>query len=187
MGRFDKDSGRIDGQWAKRRIPVGTLVALALVIGVVLLVGVTLPDDNGQPEGQAPPAEPAGGPPMPTPTLAPTPTPAQAVVPTTSWVNFYSLESTLDGQPLPVGAVIRAYDAQGVACGEFSVTRAGWYGLMPVYGDDPMTEVDEGAVPGDRIEFTVNGIAATVTGPDEPVWVTFGDLRQVNLAVSTVL
>ena len=190
MGRFDKDGGRIDGPWAKRRIPVGTLVALALVVTIVLLVGVTLPDGgNDQPEGQAPPAEPVGGTPTPTPTptltLTPTPTPAQAVVPTTSWMNFYSLESTLDGQPLPVGAAIRAYDPQGVACGEFSVTHAGWYGLMPVYADDPLTEVDEGAVPGDRIEFTVNGVAATVRGPDEPVWVTFGDLKHVNLAVST--
>ena len=57
---------------------------------------------------------------------------------------------------------------------------------MPVYGDDPLTEVDEGAVPGDRIKFTINDVVATVTGPDEPVWGTFGDLKQVNLAVSTL-
>ena len=105
-------------------------------------------------------------------------------LPTNLWVNFYGLKSTLNGQPLPVGTVIRAYDPQGVICGEFSVTHAGWYGLMPVYGDDPLTEVDEGAATGDRIKLTVNGVAATVTGPDEPVWVTFGDLKQVNLAVS---
>ena len=185
MGGFDKDSGRIDGPWTKRRIRVGTLVALALVVAIVLLVGVTLPDGDDEPEGQAPPAESVGDTPTPTPMPTPTPTPDQAVVPTTSWMNFYSLESTLDGQPLPVGAVIRAYDPQGVVCGEFTVTRAGWYGLMPVYTDDMLTEADEGAVPGDRIEFTVNGVAATVTGPDEPVWVTFGDLKQVNLAAST--
>lgn len=181
MGGFDKDSGRIDGPWTKRRIRVGILVALALVVAIVLLVGVTLPDGDDEPEGQAPPADSVGG----TPTPTPTPTPAQAVVPTTSWMNFYGLESTLDGQPLPVGAVIRAYDPQGVVCGEVLVTHAGWYGLMPVYADDPLTEVDEGAVPGDRIELTVNGVAATVTGPDEPVWVAFGVKMEVNLAAST--
>jgi hypothetical protein len=187
MGRFDENAGRIDGRWAKKRTRMATVAVLALVVAVVLVVGLTLPGDNDQPQEQAPSAEPVGGTPTPTPTLTltPTPTPAQAVVPTTLWVNFYSLESTLDGQPLPVGAVIRAYDSQGVACGEFSVTHAGSYGLMPVYADDLLTEVDEGAVPGDRIEFTVSGIAATVTGPDEPVWGVFGDLKQVNLSVAT--
>ncbi len=48
-----------------------------------------------------------------------------------------------------------------------------------------MTEVDEGAVRGDQIKFAVNGVAATVTGPNEPLWVTFANLRQVNLAISS--
>jgi hypothetical protein len=49
---------------------------------------------------------------------------------------------------------------------------------MPLYGDDPLTEVNEGAVSGDRIKFTVNGVAATVTGPDEPLRVSFANLKQ---------
>lgn len=60
--------------------------------------------------------------------------PAQEVVPTEEWANFYGLGNTLNGQPLPVGVVIRAYDPQGVVCGQFRVTRAGCYGLMPVCG-----------------------------------------------------
>ena len=183
VNRFSADrKARQRITWRNR---AGTLVVLTLILTLVLatglLVGVTLPlDGNDEPGGQPPVADSVEN----TPTLTPTPMPAQAVVPMDKWVMFYSLESTLDGQPLPVGAVIRAYDPQGVVCGQFRVTEAGRYGLMSVYGDDPLTEVDEGAVPGDRIKFTVNGVAATVIGSDEPVWVTFGALKQVNLAVS---
>jgi hypothetical protein len=56
---------------------------------------------------------------------------------------------------------------------------------MPVYGDEVSTEADEGAVAGDSLDFYINGIKATVTGPDEPVWTAMGDLKQVNLAAST--
>ena len=174
-------AGRRARQRAAWQNRAGTLVILTLVLAMGLMVGVTLPRVFGDQLGeQSPPAGSVGD----TPTLTPTPMPAQGVVPTDKWVMFYSLESTLNGQPLPVGAVIRAYDPQGVVCGQHQVTEAGRYGLMPVYGDDPLTEVDEGAVPGDRIRLTVNGAAATVTGPDEPVWVTFADLKQVDLALS---
>ena len=166
MGRFDEDGPGTGNGWTKRQTRIGAISAVVVFISVVLLVGVTLPGNGvDQQDEQAPPR------------------PTQAVVPTISWVDFYGLESTIDGQLLPMGAVIRAYDPQGVVCGECSVTRAGWYGLMPVYGDDLLTEVDEGAVPGDRITLTINGIAATVMGPDEPSWTAFGDLKQVNLAV----
>ena len=107
-----------------------------------------------------------------------------SLVPTYKWVNFYGMESVFGKQPLPVGAVITARDPQNVVCGEFLVTVEGLYGLMPVYGDDPMTGVDEGAIPGDPITFYINGIMARVAGPDEPVWTEFGDLKQVDLEVS---
>lgn len=100
---------------------------------------------------------------------------------TSSWVNFYGLQCTLDGHALPVGAVITARDPQGVVCGEFLVSKEGCYGLMPVYADDPATDADEGARPGDLIELRVNGINAVLAGPDEAVWAQMGDLRQVDL------
>jgi len=108
-----------------------------------------------------------------------------SVVPTNKWVNFYGLENTIDGQPLQVGLVITAYDPQGVLCGEFEVEEAGRYGVMAVYGDDPLTDADEGAVFGDRIEFRVNGVQAVASGPDEAAWTVMGDLRHVDLTVST--
>lgn len=120
---------------------------------------------------------------------------SNGVVPTNTWVDLYSTASTLDGQPLPVGAYVAVYDPQGVQCGQFTVHSAGWYGIMPCYGDDPMTGQDEGARPGDLLRFTVNGIDATaepVTLNRTPVppntsvtWTQNGDLWQVDLHAST--
>lgn len=33
------------------------------------------------------------------------------------WVDFLGRASTLDGQPLPIGTVVRAYDPTGVLAG----------------------------------------------------------------------
>jgi hypothetical protein len=106
------------------------------------------------------------------------------VVPTTQWVNFFGLECTFGKEPLPVGALVTAHDPEGVVCGEYLVAQPGRYGLMPVYADDPTTMADEGALPGDEIEIRINGIRARLTGPDQPVWTGFGDLKQVDLAVA---
>ncbi len=99
------------------------------------------------------------------------------------WVNFFSANTTFFGQPVPVGAVIAAFDPQGVQCGEFTVTTEGKYGLMPCYRDDktPPDLVDEGAEPGDVISFTINGLPAVASGPDDPIWTSNGDWQEVNL------
>lgn len=115
------------------------------------------------------------------------------IIPTNTWVDFYSIASTYQAAPAPVGAVIAIFDAQGVQCGEFIVTHAGQYGLMPCYGDDPLTPQDEGATPGDVLHFTINGQAAqtkavSVNGvPVAPnmivIWGPVRSLWQVNLHV----
>ena len=80
--------------------------------------------------------------------------------PTNTWVDFYGLDSTYQGQPLPVGAVVAVFDPQGVQCGEATVSNGGTYGIMPCYGDDFGTLEDEGAVYGDVLSFTINGRTA---------------------------
>ncbi len=122
---------------------------------------------------------------------------ADGVTPTNAWVDIYSTASTLDGQPVPVGAVIAVFDPQGVQCGEFTVTKSGWYGLMPCYGDDPHTAIDEGAVSGDVLSFAINGRAALTeaiskNGASVPpgtavAWLGHGTLWQVDLHVAAVL
>ena len=116
---------------------------------------------------------------------------AEVLQPTNVWVDFVGEgASTYDGAPLRVGDVLRAYDPTGVLAGEFVIPAgnypAGWYGLMPVYGDDLMTSQDEGAKPGDYITFTVNGHQTVPMGPDAPLWVEAGSLAHVELRACTL-
>ena len=150
---------------------------LLLVIIALALAALIVPGRGGN--GQFPPEGPTPTASAPNTSYIP-----GTLVPTNSWMNFYGLECTLDGQPLPAGTVITVRDPEGILCGEFRVTQAGRYGVMPVYRDDPSTQVDEGALPGDSLHFYINGVLATVTGPDEPVWTAMGDLKQVNLQAS---
>jgi hypothetical protein len=99
------------------------------------------------------------------------------VVPTSLWIDVYSNQSLLDGKPLPVGMEIRAYDPQGTLSGKFTVTTTGGYGVMPVYGDDPTTILDEGAISGDLITVVV-GDLRTCTTPAEVRWGAPSDLLQ---------
>ncbi len=107
------------------------------------------------------------------------------VTPTTEWVNFVSQHTTLDDQPVPVGSIVRAFDSDGVVCGEYTVDHAGWYGLLSCYADDPNTPGDEGARPNDPIHFTINDLPAVTLGPDEAKWVQNGVLLRVDLAASS--
>ncbi len=122
-------------------------------------------------------------------------TQAGSVTPTSEWVNFHSFNTTFLGQPVPVGAYVAAYDPNGVQCGEFTVVAEGTYGVMPYYRDDGTTGEDEGAEPGDIINFTINGAPATpvpISLNNTPVapsttitWTSHGDLWEVDLHVVT--
>ncbi|MEW6050474.1 MAG: T9SS type A sorting domain-containing protein [Candidatus Zixiibacteriota bacterium] len=107
------------------------------------------------------------------------------IIPTPWWAGFYDslYLSTFNGDSLPPGSIIQAYDPQDVLCGQDTVGVAGTFGFMSVYGDDVANTpaVDEGAVDGDSIRFKVNGRWATVTGDN-----TWADqvLRPVSLSVT---
>jgi len=107
----------------------------------------------------------------------------EEVIPTNEWVNFWSDSSLVNDAPLPFGSVIEAFDPDGVLCGEYTVTTAGTYGLMPVYRDDATTAIDEGAEPGDMISLRIGGMPATPMGPDCPEWMSNGDIRKVHLLI----
>jgi hypothetical protein len=109
----------------------------------------------------------------------------------TEWINLYSTNSTLEEEPLPVGAVVAVFDPQGTKCGEFEVTTEGWYGLLACYRDDPMTDEDEGATVGEPLSFTVDGEPAGVTlvrlngtgmsRSTRVTWTALGDRWEVDL------
>ncbi|MCF7805839.1 MAG: T9SS type A sorting domain-containing protein [Candidatus Marinimicrobia bacterium] len=104
------------------------------------------------------------------------------VSPTNEWVNFYGNGSTINGDPIAQGRVIKAFDSDGVLCGVDTVDTAGSYGLMPVYRDDSYTSnVDEGASPGDTITFTIDGYPVDEYG----IWSGNGDVIQLEFQVQT--
>jgi hypothetical protein len=111
------------------------------------------------------------------------------VHPTNVWVNFYGSASTYNGQPLPVGSVIDAYDAQGTHCGTCTVDSVGRYGFMPVYADDPLSALDEGASEiEESLSFVVNGRLAAVHGPDTSTWSgNLGENKEVNLSATALI
>ena len=111
-----------------------------------------------------------------------TQTPA-GLTPTYRWADAYSLDSSFDGEALPVGAVVEAFDPDGVKVGHFVVKEQGRFGPMALYGDDPATEVDEGMAPGDSVTFKVNG-RRVLTNPARPVWNGELGLMQVDLRTS---
>lgn len=122
---------------------------------------------------------------------------AAEVHPSTKWVNSYGTGSTLAGALLPVGSIVAVYDPGGTQCGEFMVQDAGWYGLLPCYGDESFTPEDEGAAYGEPLIFQVNGDLALATplslngaaiSPDTIVtWSGNQDLWQVELDAPAII
>ena len=74
------------------------------------------------------------------------------VRPTPFSMDFFGY---IDG--VVVGDKVTVFDFDGVLCGEFIVNKAGQYGFLHVYADDPGTGVDEGAEVGDVLTFKLNG------------------------------
>jgi len=159
------------------------------LVNVELAVSSTAPTATSAPPTETTvPTTPATAIPPTATVSAPTATattgaPASSPTPGGSapeWVNFYGTASSLDGSPLPVGALVEAWSASGVRCGSFTVTLAGAYGVLPCQKAEPG---QPGIQPGDTVYFTVNGRAARTLGPDDAVWSSHGDRRHVELDV----
>ncbi|MBU1320333.1 MAG: T9SS type A sorting domain-containing protein [candidate division Zixibacteria bacterium] len=98
----------------------------------------------------------------------------EGIHPTNEWINVYCRCPKLNGVLLSEGDVIKAYDPDGVLCGQDVVRADGSFGFMPIYRDDFVTlNLDEGAEPGDQISFTINDVEVFT----DPViyWTSNGD------------
>ncbi|MGD8922207.1 MAG: T9SS type A sorting domain-containing protein, partial [Candidatus Zixiibacteriota bacterium] len=102
------------------------------------------------------------------------------VTPTTSWVNVYSANLTLDGAAVLPGADIAAYSTEGKKIGGFTVTESGKFGFMPVYADDANNSGVTGLKKGDQFYLTVNGAETT----ERYTWTTNGDRIEVGALTS---
>jgi len=100
-------------------------------------------------------------------------------------VDFYG-QISVKGKSAPVGWILRAFDSNGIQCGEFEIGVEGTYGLLHAYGDDIYTPEDEGALPGELVIFKIwdtTGKAHIVrpNGLDIPIWSEDGDYKEIEL------
>jgi hypothetical protein len=106
------------------------------------------------------------------------------VLSTPYFTQFYG-EVTVDAQPVPVGALVEAFNPRGDRVGCFEVTSPGLYGYMRVYGEDVSANPPiPGMRPGETVTFKVNGLTAQATG--NTVWQDDKITRLVNLAAVSV-
>ncbi len=73
-----------------------------------------------------------------------------------TWINLYGENVRLNGQTLPAGSVISAYNENGALVGEYTLRQDGKYGFMPVYGPDNFSASNELSNAG-KINFKING------------------------------
>lgn len=110
---------------------------------------------------------------------------AQVVNPTPFFTFFFDSTSTFNGQLLIPGTIIEAFDIDNVLNGRDTVTIPGQYGFMPVYGDDNNSPIDEGALEGEPIRFTINGREATVIAGDN-IWSNMA-IKKVTLNANSLI
>jgi carbon-monoxide dehydrogenase small subunit len=90
---------------------------------------------------------------------------------------------SLEGHPAPLGTLIEVRDSDQVLCGNFIVDKIGLYGVLNVFADDPNTQVDEGAIPGDKLQIFVNGELLSMTDKERPSWQQDGKLLLLPLQI----
>ena len=82
------------------------------------------------------------------------------VMPTSQWMDIYGSIS-LNGRSAAESTIVSLVDGDGVVCGQALVRRDGTYGFLHVYGDDPATDTDEGAVSGEALHVQIGGVPVT--------------------------
>ncbi|MBN2092316.1 T9SS type A sorting domain-containing protein, partial [candidate division KSB1 bacterium] len=107
----------------------------------------------------------------------------QNVLPATEWINVYGRSITMDGKLIPEGTIIKAVDSDGTLCGMTGVQQAGQFSLMPIYRDDPRTEVDEGAQTGEKLHLYFDDFELPIT----ITWTAMGEVFDLGeIIISTV-
>jgi hypothetical protein len=95
-------------------------------------------------------------------------------VPTPLVCNYLG-SLTIRGAPAESGDEVAVFDRAGILCGRFQVITGGVYGIVQVYGDDILTaDVDEGAVSGETLSFSVWDSAPGLLYTGEEVQVLAG-------------
>lgn len=97
--------------------------------------------------------------------------------PGAEWMVADCNEPQLDGRYLPPWTTVDVYDHDGVRCASQNVSIMFGLSGMRVYADDPETDDDEGADPGEVLQVYVDGNPVFTEPP--LVWTGHGDLTQL--------
>jgi len=110
----------------------------------------------------------------------------RGVAKTNQWIMIYSRDAQIQDDPLPVGTLITAEDEQGQVCGATLVKKAGQFGLMAIYGDDPGTTEPENVVPGESflLRFTHHELGFDLVMEEPLIWTQFGDIQEAQVRIS---
>ena len=100
----------------------------------------------------------------------------------TRWINIYGKNIKIDDALIDRGTSVKALDLKGNLCGEYRVSTPGCFGLMPVYGDDPLTESDEGLLPGEAFTLVFNDFVV----PVKLIWTSAGELIDFGEIATTI-
>ncbi|MCK9212817.1 MAG: hypothetical protein WC899_05590 [bacterium] len=81
---------------------------------------------------------------------------AAEIVRTPVWMTIHG-SATCNGAPLFKGDEVRAYTADGLLVGRFTIAAdtSEKYGFMPIYGDDPQSAAKDGAIAGDLLRVVL--------------------------------
>jgi len=100
----------------------------------------------------------------PYPVYAPTLPPPDCVVQETPYFTEAYGIAQITNSDVPVGTVIQAVSPRGDTVGCFTVTEAGNYGLMRIYGEDATANpAIPGMRPDEMVTFKINGAVAVST------------------------
>jgi hypothetical protein len=90
---------------------------------------------------------------------------------------------TVGGAAAPVGTIVEAFSPSGNLVGRHTVTTAGYYGYMRIYGEDATgSPIIPGMRAGEAVSLKVNGISPT-TAPSPVIWQNDPTPREVGLKI----
>lgn len=110
---------------------------------------------------------------------------ADTVLPSRHFMFLFGSVIDDNGDPAPIGAVIRVENGDSNCYGTFTVQAEGKYGAVAVYGDEPATEEKEGFGDGEVMRFRVNHASAVPADERELRWRDTKSARRADLRTAS--
>ncbi|TAK55928.1 MAG: T9SS type A sorting domain-containing protein [Bacteroidetes bacterium] len=93
----------------------------------------------------------------------------------------YGVDVTIHGTPISKDTEIKAVDSDGIICGTAKFLADGVFAL-PIYGDNPSTSQDEGAMKNEQVTVYIGNQQIS----ERVVWKEFGDTPELSGELSVL-